>query len=452
MLLVFIAVALFEVVFLWGIHEFFYHTVESALTTRLDYSIDYFTKYYSSMTLSDVILEDIDIFWNHTACQVQIFSPEGELLMDSIGVEGTKHIPSDVRTAISGKKGVSVESPFYTSSQVMSVSKLMQVDGKSFAVLRFITNLDSVNNTIASIAKTVIVVGVFTVIITFVIGYFLGDTIVKPLERLTSAAGRMAEGNLKVDFKIERQDEIGRLAEALKFMSEELQKKEEIKNDFISSVSHELRTPLTAIKGWAATLRDDPEDRKILSEGLEIIESESDRLTDMVEELLDFSRYVSGRMTLFREKADLLEIIKKVVREITPRAENFSVSLVVNSSNKLGLYSLDSARFRQVLINVLDNAIKFSNEGGIVEVIPKKNENFIEISVIDHGIGIPPEEISRVKEKFYKGKSQYSHNGLGLSIAEEIMKLHGGELEIFSEPEKGTIVRILLPLESKNAK
>lgn len=446
--LVLVAVIFFESVLLWGIHEYFYSTVENALITRLDYSIDYFNKYYSQMTLSDVILQDIDIFWNHTACQVQIFSPEGEILMDSIGVWNIDKVPSDVLQAVREGKGVFVDSPSYTSSQTMAVSKPIETDGKNIAVLRFITNLDSTNNTISSVNNILIVIGLATVMITFIAGYFLSLSIVKPIQKLTASAERMAKGD-KPDFEIEKMDEIGKLAGTLNYLYEESEKKDAIKNDFISSVSHELRTPLTAIKGWAATLRDDPDDKQILVEGLGIIESESDRLTEMVEELLDFSHYVSGRISLKTEETDLNKLILKTVREFTPRADNFGITLKTETGEEPIILDIDPGRIRQVLINVLDNAVKFSYEEGVVEISVENGEEYAEVAIQDFGQGIDPEEISRVKEKFYKGKSGNSHTGLGLSIADEIMKLHNGKLEIFSELDKGTRVVLKFPERSE---
>lgn len=446
--LVLVAVLFFESVLIWGIHEFFYTSVENALTTRLDYSVDYFDKYYSQLSLSDVILEDIDIFWNHTACQVQIFSPEGELLMDSIGVWNIEKTPEDVKEAIKNGKGVLVESPSYTDAKTMAVSKPIVSNGKNIAVLRFITNLDSTNKTISSVNNLLIGIGIATLIITFIVGYFLSLSIVKPIQKLTNSAERMAKGE-KPDFDIAKTDEIGKLAGTLKFLDEELEKKDAVKNDFISSVSHELRTPLTAIKGWAATLRDDVSDEKILMEGLGIIESESDRLTRMVEELLDFSHYASGRITLKLQETDLNKLILKTVREITPRANKFGISMETEIFDSPIILNLDPERIRQVLINVLDNAVKFSFEDGVIEISTFANDDYAEVSIRDYGQGIDEEEISRVKEKFFKGETQYSHTGLGLSIADEIMKLHNGDLEVFSELKKGTKVVLRFPLRGE---
>src|SRR5690606_31743206 len=145
---------------------------------------------------------------------------------------------------------------------------------------------------IMNIAKILLLVGFLVVLISGIVSLFLAETIIRPLQEVTKVAEKMADGQLKVRSRKRFDDEIGKLSDTLNFMAEELIKKEQLKNDFISSISHELRTPLTSIKGWAITLNSGEVDRNLLKDGLNIIEKESDRLSDLVEELLDFSRYV----------------------------------------------------------------------------------------------------------------------------------------------------------------
>src|SRR5690606_32008639 len=143
------------------------------------------------------------------------------------------------------------------------------------------------------------------------VSIFLANSIVKPLKEVTQVAAKMANGQLKVRSNIKLKDEIGKLSDTLNYMAEELIKKEQIKNDFISSISHELRTPLTSIKGWAVTLKsEDIQENEIILDGLNIIEKESDRLTAMVEELLDFSKFVSGRIKLEKDHFEISSTIE----------------------------------------------------------------------------------------------------------------------------------------------
>ena len=256
----------------------------------------------------------------------------------------------------------------------------------------------------------------------------------------------MADGQYKIKARNWEDDEIGELAKTLNTMSEEILKKEQIKNDFISSISHELRTPLTSIKGWAVVLKDSKGQEDIMSEGLTIIENESDRLSKMVEELLDFSRFISGRMSLEKELFDIGQTVRDVCKQMKPRANSnkidFQTELLETPCVTIG----DENRIKQLLINIVDNAIKFTSENGWVKVQSfDENNNFV-ILVSDNGCGMNKKDLEHVKEKFYKGKHSKSHSGLGLSISDEIVKLHNGSLDIFSELNIGTTVKITIPI------
>src|SRR5690606_17697140 len=150
------------------------------------------------------------------------------------------------------------------------------------------------------------------ILISGVVSLFLADTIVKPLKEVTDVAQKMANGQLDIRSEKKFDDEIGKLSDTLNYMAEELIKKEQLKNDFISSISHELRTPSTSMNGWAINLKGaEVNDKELLEDGLDIIEKDSDRLSNMVEELLDFSRFVSGRITLEKQEIQLASLIQQ---------------------------------------------------------------------------------------------------------------------------------------------
>ncbi len=258
----------------------------------------------------------------------------------------------------------------------------------------------------------------------------------------------MASGQLSSRSTKKYDDEIGKLSDTLNSMAEELSHKDELKNEFISSVSHELRTPLTSIKGWAITLNTtDLDDKELLRDGLDIIEKESDRLTGMVEELLDFSRFVSNKITLRVKNINIVDVIEKVKKQLEPRAKREKINFVLEKDDDSIEIMADENRIKQVLINVIDNAFKFTPENGEVKITVKNKQEYVNIAVKDTGSGISKEDLPRVKEKFFKGKSSKSQNGLGLSISDEIVKLHNGTMDIYSEIDKGTEVVIKLPLK-----
>ena len=184
-----------------------------------------------------------------------------------------------------------------------------------------------------------------------------------------------------------------------------------------------------------------------MTDGLNIIEKESDRLSNMVEELLDFSRFVSGRITLDKDEMDIVDSIEQIGKQFQFRAKEKNIQYDIYYDSSLPPIIADENRLKQVLINLLDNAFKFTPEGGEIMVLAKKSEENILIEIEDNGCGIYEDDLPYIKERFYKGKNSKSNSGLGLSICDEIIKLHGGSMDIESKINQGTKVIISIPIK-----
>lgn len=447
MLVIFITVVILEIFLINAVKHYYYESVEALLSNQIMFSSDFYSRYFSSTSIEDLIIDDVDVFWQQTDAEVQILDLKGNILMDSIGVSFPNVVMSDdVAKSLKGEKGTWIGNVDYDTSPVMAVSYPLMSEGKIIGIIRFITSLRETNRTIKSIAIIFIWIGVIVIFISGLVSVFLANTIVRPLKEVTYVAQKMASGQLKVRSEKKFDDEIGKLSDTLNFMAEELIKKEELKNDFISSISHELRTPLTSIKGWAITLKSEELDNPLIKDGLDIIEKESDRLTSMVEELLDFSRFVSGRIKLNKEEIDIGKIMSQITKQLTPRASLKDINIELHINEELPHIIGDENRIKQVFINLIDNSLKFTPEGGKIIFSGKSKDNMILICVEDNGCGIPKEDLPYVMEKFYKGKNAKSHSGLGLSISDEIVKLHGGYIKIESEVDVGTKVSVFLPV------
>lgn len=450
MLIIVITVVILEVVLINAVKGYYYKNVEDILTNQIEFSISYYLRYFSSNTLEDIIIDDIDVFWQHTTAQVQILNPEGKLLMDSLGVsdQETSSLLPDVEKAINGEKGLWVGNVDYYNKAVMSVSIPIENQDKIIGIIRFVTSLEETKDIINTISILLIWMGLIVILISGIVSVFLANSIVKPLKEVTKVAEKMADGQLKVRSNIPVRDEIGKLSDTLNYMAEELIKKEQIKNDFISSVSHELRTPLTSIKGWAITLKlEDLGGNENLLDGLNIIEKESDRLANMVEELLDFSKFISGRIKLEKDFFPIGSTIEIIGKQLFPRAINNKIDFQVKIDPEIGLMLGDENRIKQVLINILDNAFKFTDEGGKVNLEATREDDRLILKIQDNGAGIEEMDLPHIKEKFYKGKTSKSHSGIGLSICDEIVRLHSGSMEILSTIGEGTLVIVELPLK-----
>jgi signal transduction histidine kinase len=446
-LIILISVVAFEALLIYFTRLYFYSNVESILTNQIRTASDFYTQYYSNVPLEVNIIDNADVFWKQTNAQVQIVQLTGRVILDSEGIAYRDLLQSeDFIAALKGEKGVWIGRKDNNREHVMIVSYPLKSDTEEVGVLRYITSLEDIDKRIMNISLIFLCIGLFVIIISVVISLIFAHGIVRPIKRVTEAAELMASGNLDIRLNKNKNDEIGKLSDTLNYMAKEIQNRDNIKNDFISMVSHELRTPLTSIKGWANTIIDDDfSDREILNDGLNIIVKESDRLTNMVEELLNFSRFVSGKEELKKEKTDIRLLVDYVKKHMSTRAIKDEINFIV-TCDELPMIDLDRNKIKQVLINLLGNSFKFTQSGGTVSLSVFNLDDSLVFQVKDTGCGISSEELPLVKEKFYKGKSSKSQTGLGLSICDEIVKMHGGSLDIKSELNIGTTAEVRLPI------
>lgn len=428
------------------LRSYFNNNVRDTLYNQLSVSTDTYERYYADDTLEQNVANDEDAFWRQSNAMVQIISTEKIVLLDSTGNRPQGVLDADdVNTALEGSNGSMIYTEPLTGEKLMAVSRPLTVNNEIVGVLRFITSLRGVDESMRLIVTNFIMFGIAVIIISTIFSNILGMRFIRPIDKLTKTAEIMATGNYNVVSVKMHEDEIGKLSDTLNHMASEIKKKEELKNDFISSVSHELRTPLTSIKGWAVTIKDPSTDRELLEQGLDIISNESDRLKSMVDELLDFSKFVSGKITLEKQEIDIHGLFDFIQHHMENRASRENKTLIVEKEEDMGTVYADLNRVKQVFINLLDNSFKFTKEGGRISVSMKKSRNWIDFIVEDDGEGISDTDIHKVKEKFYKGKTSNSSNGIGLSICDEIAIIHGGELIIESEGTEGTKITFRLP-------
>ena len=445
-LVIFLSIIVLDVLLIFAVKTYYYDNSEKVLSNQMKTAIAFYNKYFSASTLKENIYDNVDSFWNQTDAEVQVYDKSGNILMDSIGVNDN-NMYSDVDKALNGTTSRWIGEVDYSDYNVMSISMPIEVDNNIIGVLRYVISLENVDKEIHMIMYVFIGISAIGMFIGASISLIIAKSIIKPITELTDVANEMAYGNLKVRSTVVEENEIGNLAATLNSMAEELLKKDELKNDFISSVSHELRTPLTAIKGWAITLDDESTDYDTLKTGLHIIEKESDRLGNMVEELLDFSRLQRGKVIINKEQVDLKIFIQFLDNLMSQRASEEDKKFIISSNLIYNYAYIDVNKMKQVIINILDNAFKFTNKGGIIKLNLYNDEDLLKIVVEDNGCGISKEDLPRVKEKFYKGKNAKSKNGIGLSICDELIKLHNGSFFIESEEDVGTRVIVSISNE-----
>ena len=339
-----------------------------------------------------------------------------------------------------------------SNEMVMAVCCLVPYAAEDVAAMRLVTSLTLVQKQLKSVFLISIVIVIAILGFTVASGLYFVRSIVVPLGQVERTAACIARGELDVRLPVtgDSRDEVDRLRGTINQMAEGLKETEKMKNEFISSVSHELRTPLTSIRGWVETLRtlDDPEDENY-RKGLEIINNETARLYNMVEELLDFSRPQNGRIQMNNHPLDLVAELTDAVLFCEARIQQEGMILSYTEPEEMIPVYADPDRLRQVFINILDNAIKYSAPGGRITVKLWKGQYKAFIEIIDQGRGIPPEDLENVKTKFYKGSNAVRGSGIGLALVDSIMTALDGTLDIKSTLGRGTVVTLGLPLYRK---
>lgn len=385
--------------------------------------------------------------------EVLAVSRTGKILASSTGFapDNTQKMP-DFETALEQENGYGYWIGKLSSGEkVMAISRVVRSsNGAVLGAVRYMVSMEKADRHITYVVTILIGVGLFIITLVTASGLYFVRSIVRPIRRLNSTAEKISRGEFDVRVKKDRDDEVGALCDSINEMAAELGNAEKMKNDFISSVSHELRTPLTAIQGWAETLQSGGIGRETYEKGMNVIVRESERLSGMVEELLDFSRMQSGRMRLMLNKIDLLAELDEAVYMFTDRARTEHKTLIYDEEDTMLSPILgDVNRLRQVFINIIDNALKYTSPGGTVRVSAYEDDGFIRVLIRDSGCGIPAEHLPHIKKKFYKANQHVRGSGIGLAVANEIMELHSGSLDIDSEEGMGTTVIITIPTFKK---
>ena len=378
--------------------------------------------------------------------EVQFCNSEGQIIVSTNGF-----LPQGETYGNKPLEGNSVASwigNLTTGERVMAISSGVTGNyGEQLGSVRCITSLERVDSKLMFTTFGVALASLVVLVFAMLLSRIYAQSIVKPIKEVSSVAHRIAGGDLKSRIEVHELNEIGELCHSINYMADELQSAEKMQNECISSVSHELRTPLTAIRGWGETVKGSVNsDTELVEKGINVILSETERLSSLVEELLDFSRMQSGRMTYKTEKVDLLAELGEAVCIYEEAARRAGLTLTYTEPQESFYVIGDAHRLMQVFVNVLDNAVKYNKQGGSIAVNISIDANAVTVSVADTGVGIAGKDIGKVKEKFYKANQNVHGSGIGLAVADEIIRYHNGILNVQSTEGVGTTVTVTLPV------
>ena len=463
MLVIFLIITLIATGLIYATVYLFNNEVERNLSSVSAELNSVFENYETdnSTSFTSGAQEYIENFRYKERMEVMAVNSAGRIILTSTGFsyDDNENL-TDFENAKNSKEGYAFQRGIISSGEsVMSLTQIItNSNGSVIGGIRYLVSIDEVYSRIVIISAIIIVSSLFILFLIVLSSSYFIRSIVAPVNELSETARKIARGDFSTKLEKRYNDEIGELSDAITDMAKDLENTEQMKNDFISRVSHELRTPLTAIKGWAETMQLAGRrklDRKTFDKGMSVIIKESSRLTGIVEELLDFSRIQTGRMVLLNEKLDILAELDEVVLMLRDRAVNEGKHLIYDEPVEVfpPVYG-DRNRLKQVFINVIDNALKYTSEGGVVAIEVNydadNDPDNITITITDTGCGISAEDLPKVKEKFYKANQKVNGSGIGLAVADEIMLLHKGTLEIESGVGVGTTVTLTLPVLRDN--
>ncbi len=411
---------------------------------------NYFSPYLDGTEESFVIgaVSFTENFSDKSMMEVWVLDGEGQPIVSSSGFRIDSGVPMpDYTRALSsttekgrwiGRNGI--------GEKIMAVTTLLP---DRVGAVRFISSLQGIDRQLLGFALIIIGFAALLLFGVWLLNYPFIRSIVRSLRRINETATELGKGDWSARVNLTgMHDEVSDLGRSFNNMAGELGQAESLKNDFISTISHELRTPLTAIKGWGETIIQlgdtDPE---TTSKGMNIIVSESQRLSDMVEELLDFSRIQNGQMKVNMTKIDVLAELDDAVFTLKDRILREGLELIYNVPHYPIPMQGDPVRIRQVFVNLIDNAVKYNEHGGKVIILAELHGTDLVIYFTDTGCGIAPENINKVKNKFFRVNSTVHGTGIGLAVADELVRMHGGTLEINSVVGDGTTVTVTLPVE-----
>ena len=430
---------------------YYYSNMESDMKNRAKTTSDFFSAYvdqsYDEFYASCVTYTQT--FPDKDNMELQFISKEGEVVVSSYGQwlgqsPSTPEIQEAVQTRM---PSAFVGREPDTDERIMAVScPMIYSSGEVVGVMRYVTSTRLVDGQIILVALVSDLVLLLVMAVVLVMSNYFLRSIMNPVAQITEKAKRIANGSYGVQIKTPYQDEIGELADTINEMSNKIAQNEKMQGEFISQLSHELRTPLTVINGWSETLLADENMDADTRQGMKIISSEAKRLTEMVMELLDFTRMQDGRMTLAVEPTDIRAEFEDTCYMYGSRLAQDGIQLhYLDSDEEIPEIPCDPKRLRQVFLNILDNAAKHGGEGKRIDASMHYENDAVVVRIRDYGPGIPEDDIPLVKKKFYKGSSKARGTGIGLAVCDEIVEMHGGTLTLENAEGGGTLVTVTLP-------
>ncbi|WP_378956768.1 sensor histidine kinase [Pelosinus sp. sgz500959] len=375
---------------------------------------------------------------------------------------GAGFIRNELDPVFEGKVWTKIfDHPFYEEKMLVVAVPIIAADGSVEGAVLLNRPVTEINSFLYNIYYSIGIAGLVAFLLALLVVSRLTRSIVRPLKAMQETAAAMAKGDYSTSVTVESRDEVGNLGVALNSLAqdlasyiEELNQIEKLRREFVANVSHEFRTPMTIIRGYNEALMDGTvNDSELVKKYHSLMGDEILRLERLITDLLDLSRLQSSTVPMEKEKLPLATLVDSVVNLIRQQAEQKQVSIIVNTQKSNSAIWGNGDRIIQLLLIIVDNALKYTPAGGTITVGIVMENDWVVLTVVDTGIGIPETDLPYIWNRLYKvDKSHCRANGgtgLGLAIGKEIIDLHHAEVKVTSQVQQGTTVTIRFPLADK---
>lgn len=391
--------------------------------------------------------------------EVYIVDKDGMIVADSgiAGIVAGEKIKTNELATLKNGEAVDKEYHFLPSTERFLVSGKPIFNGDSFEGGMFVmSSLDAIDQSLTQVKRLVILSGIVAFMIASGFIFVLSRKLSAPLLEMEKATRKISKGHLQTRVNIYSDDEIGHLAAAINDLAVELERYRSNRQEFFATISHELRTPITYLEGYANVLKNElyeteEEKKKYLS----IISDETKRLIRLINDLFELAKAEEEQLTLEKELVDVRKVIDGVIVKVSLKADEKGLNIEKNLTKHTQLVQGDQQRMEQIFINLLENAIQYTESGKIIVGLNEISSNQVKVTITDTGMGIPDEEIPFIFERFHRVEKSRSRDfggtGLGLSIVKKLVEMQDGTIHVKSTLGKGTTFEVIFPTADKTS-
>lgn len=403
---------------------------------------DVLEKHHDPATLSHVALME-----SEAETDVIIANEKGEIIRTSAPLlKGAKEAVEQWKGSSLAYQGEIMQGDWKSQPYIATASPI-KVNKQSYGTVYMFKDTKDIQEMIARLQHHFYVVGAISVVFSIITIFALSKFITIPLIRMKQATQKLSQGDFSVKLGAHSRDELGQLGTSIQTLANELQRLKQERNEFLSSISHELQTPLTYLKGYADVAKRQSNSEDERNKYLNIIQEEAQRLSQLLKDLFQLAQLDQHTFLIQKQKIELYTYLKNIVEHFDLALKEKDIRLDFNCPKGIE-FNIDPERFQQVVVNLLDNALKYSDDETEISLSVEKLPKRVNIVFKDQGIGIPSTDLPYVFDKLYRVEKSRSRksggHGLGLSIVKEIVEAHGGKVTIESKLGQGTTVKISL--------